>query len=159
MEFIRNIQNRLRICFGNPSPAELATMSMPTEDEIRQAECLASHQPSLRVYKDTESSWRISHIFPDVRAVAHAEGMEMTPYALWYVRVMEIWGARQEDVEQQAIREMSYVSEAQLELDQTRHEMIELLVGKRARFARSVAGNYRANVPAYRKRYPEQAIA
>lgn len=164
MELITNLKNSLRIRFGSPSPAELATMSMPSEAEIREAECIAAHpfaHPDVigKRGPTTQSTdlqqTRMYTMFPALDKVVFSEHGEVgTQYQLWYVRTMEIWAERKADEHKQAVLELSDSSEVQLEMGQYRLDVIDHWDGARRRKAQRVVDAWRRFVPAFGKAYP-----
>ncbi len=166
MEIIAYIINKLKVRFGNLSQHELAVMNMPTESEIRQAECIASHPLMLPdvigtrgccTQSSDQMQVRVMFHFPKLSEVVHREREVGTKYQLWYVKVMEIWADRQDELYRQAILDMSAESEGQLAMDQHRLEVIEFFDGGRTKLAKKGVASWRRNSPAFNTAYPREA--
>lgn len=71
---------------------------------------------------------------------------------------MEIWAERQAEHYRQAVLNMSDRSEAELEMDQHRLEVIEFFDGGRTKLAKRVVESWRRNYPAFNAAYLPEAI-
>ena len=167
MQLIANIINKLKVRYGNLSPHELAVLTMPSEVEIREAECIADHplaMPDVIGTRGCMSSSDEDHQlfstikFPALGPVIQCEREVGTKYQLWYVRTMEIWAERKAEHYRQAVLDMSAESEEQLKADQLRLEIIDILEGDRMREAQRVAASWRRFHPPFNAAYPHEAI-
>ncbi len=167
MEIIANIINKLKVKFGNLSQHELAVMNMPSEAEIRQAECIADHPFAMpdvigkrgcQTQTSDEMHIRVMFHFPKLGEVVQREGTVGSKYQYWYLKVMEIWAERQAEHYRQAVLDMSAESEGQLQMDQHRLEVIEFLDGGRTQRAKKVVAAWRRSSPGFNAAYPQEAI-
>lgn len=162
------IINKMKVKFGNLSQHELAVMNMPSEAEIRQAECIADHTLAMpgalgkqgcMTQSSDQMQIRAMFHFPKLGEVVQSEGKVGSKYQYWYLRTMEIWAERQAEHYRQAVLDMSAESEGQLKMDQHRMEVIEFLDGGRTQLAKKVVAAWRRSSPGFNAAYPkEEAI-